>query len=288
MCWHRQLTGETLLDQAEYDQSSIQESMKTVTLDTGHQVRILDQGAGEPIIFIPMMTELNFVYAPQIEEFSTDHRVILYEPHLSWESHVGIRDRAREVITIMNGLGMTSAHIVAWSDAGAAAYHLAKTWPERCRSVVFLGLADRYRFSQPLQFFTRILSILPVERLVPPSILARILARYLGGPQIEPSWVARRAVEMPHLPRLFKHSILPNLHEHRPRAGEVKTTCLLIFGDCDALVSLQQATRMARLLPKAGNLVVIPGGEHFLGYVNSDQVNRIMREFYSSPDLQIA
>jgi 3-oxoadipate enol-lactonase len=270
----------TLLEQANADQNAIEQRMRAVTLEDKSVVRVLDGGQGEAIIFLPMITELNFVYARQLDEFEIDHRIILYEPRLSRQSHFGIAARANEVLTLMNALGLESAHIVAWSDTGSAAYYLARHWPKRCRSVVFMGLADRYKFPQPLHFLTNMLAILPVEALVPSWMLARILARYLGGPRVNPTWVARRAVKVPQLSRLFKNSILPNLIEHRPTSGEIRdVACLVICGNNDALVSVDQARRMADLLPGA-EAKIIPGGEHFLGYVNAEAVNAIMREFY--------
>lgn len=275
----------TLLEQANTDQESIAQQMQPIALEDNTTLKVLDSGNGEVIIFLPMVAELGFVYAPQIEEFRIDHRVILYEPRLSWQSHFGIAARAGEVIALMNRLDLKRAHIVAWSDTGSAAYYLAKHSPERCQSIVFLGLADRYRFPQPLQFFTRMLARIPVEGLVPSWILAWILAKYLGGPRVNRLWVARRAAKVPHLSRLFKHSILPNLIEHQPIANEIKNVpCLVICGDNDALVSVEQASRMAKLLSNTSEVAVITGGEHFLSYVNASSVNKIMREFYFSLD----
>jgi pimeloyl-ACP methyl ester carboxylesterase len=272
-----------LREQAEVDQKAVEQQMRAVSLKDRSVLKVLDSGRGEPIIFLPMASELNFVYARQLREFEVDYRVILYEPRLSRRSHFGVADRAGEALALMDGLELESAHIVAWSDAGAGAYYLAKHWPKRCRSVVFFGLADRYKFPQPLQFLTMALASLPVAGLVPAWLLARILARYVGGPQLKSSWVAQRAAQVHQLPRLFKHSVLPQLIEHQPVAGEIKdVSCLAICGDNDALVSVEQARRMAKLLSNGREAVIIPGGEHFLGYVNYEAVNNSMREFYSS------
>jgi pimeloyl-ACP methyl ester carboxylesterase len=269
--------------QADMDQRTVERQMREVSLKDQSKLRVLDSGWGEPIIFLPMASELNFVYARQLEEFKPDHRVILYEPRLSRKSYFGVADRAREVLDLMDALGLERAHIVAWSDAGAGAYYLAKNFPDRCQSVVFLGLADRYRFPQPLQFLTRMLAHLPIEGTVPGWLFARILAKNLGGPQLKPEWVAERAAKVPQLPRLFKHSVLPQLIEHQPIAGEVKDVpCLQICGDNDVLVSVEQARRMAKLISNSREAVIVPEGEHFLGYVNYEAVNCAMREFYSS------
>lgn len=274
-------------EQGDADQRAVEQQMREVTLKDQSKLNVLDSGLGEPIIFLPMIDQMNFVYARQLEEFKVDHRVILYEPRLSRTKHFGVADRAREAVDLMDALGIKNAHIVAWSDAGAGAYYLAKTWPERCRSVVFLGLADRYRFPQPIQFLTRMLAYLPLEYTTPSWLLARILSQNLGGPQLKPEWVAQRAAKVPQLGRLFKHSVLPQLIEHQPVAGEVKDVpCLQICGDDDPLVTVEQARRMASLPVNSREAVIIPGGEHFLGYVNYEPVYKAMREFYSSLAVQ--
>jgi pimeloyl-ACP methyl ester carboxylesterase len=198
-------------EQGDADQRAVEQQMREVTLKDQSKLNVLDSGQGEPIIFLPMIDQMNFVYARQLEEFKVDHRVLLYEPRLSRTKHFGVADRAREAVDLMDALGIKNAHIVAWSDAGAGAYYMAKTWPERCRSVVFLGLADSYRFPQPIQFLTRMLAYLPLEYTTPSWLLARILSQNLGGPQLKREWVAQRAAKVPQLGRLFKHSVLPQV-----------------------------------------------------------------------------
>jgi pimeloyl-ACP methyl ester carboxylesterase len=278
---HSQI-DDAMVVQARLDQQRIEQTMTPLAVPECSPIRLYDAGAGEPIVFLPMVQELNFVYARQLAEFASDYRVLLYEPRLSRRSRVGITDRAAEVLVVMDTLGLPAAHLVAWSDTGSAAYVFAKQWPERCRSVVFLGLADRYRFPQPLQTLMGVLAHLPVEGLIPTFILAHILGHYLGGRQVKPAWVAEGAGQIPQLPHLFKHSILSNLMEHRPRAGEVNVPSLVLCGTDDALVTVAQVQRMARLLPKAAEAVIVPGGEHFLPYANAAEVNRSMRDFFQS------
>lgn len=271
----------SFLEQAAADREYVSQDMQELDVGKAKALKVLIQGEGDPIIFIPMITELNFLYVPQLEAFSSAYRVILYEPHLSCDFHVGIIDRAKETIALMDALRLESAHIVSWSDAGAAAYQLAKTWPERCKSVIFLGLPDKYILKQPTGFLMKILGKLPIEKLVPSRLLAHFLARFMKGPQVRHSWVVQAAMEVPKLSRLFKHSCLPNMLEHNPSAGEVKVPSVVISGDSDPVVSCEKAHRMARMLSENQNAVIIPEGEHLLGYVNSVEVNQAMHEFYS-------
>lgn len=278
--WTRQLTKGTLLEQVDIDQESITQSMQLVNLEDGSAIKVFDKGKGEPIIFVPTVPELHFVYAPQIEEFSRDHRVILYDPRLSRESFVRVSDRSNEIILLMKALGLNKAHIVAWSDAGSVAYLFAKESPDKCKSAIFLGLADKYVYPEPLHALSRLLLNFPIENSVPSSMIASILAKYLGGTEIKPEWIKHRASAIPQLPRYFKYSILPCMADHQPSTGEVNISCSVICGDNDALVSVLQAQRMAKMLTQAGEAVIIPGGEHLLSYANAKAVNLAMRDYY--------
>lgn len=272
------------MEQADADQQSIEMSMKPLRLESGDCVSVVSVGAGTPVICVPMIRELNFVYAPQLETLSQQHRVIAYEPTLSRSAHVSVDDRAQEICELLNALGLEQAHLLAWSDAGAPAYQFAKRWPERTGALAFLGLADRYRFPQPLQAGVRLLAKIPVEKVIPRFALAAILSWYLGGPEAKRRWVYARARQIHQLPRLFKHSVLPNLLEHLPVADEIASPAIVVYGDRDALVTVGQARRMAALIGEAAEMRLIPGGEHFLGYIHAHEVNETLVDFYSRWD----
>lgn len=80
--------------------------MHEIRLADGSARRVLDVGAGEDaVVFMPMITELNFVYAAQIADLQRDHRVVLYEPRLSAVTRVGLEDRAGEAAAVLAALG---------------------------------------------------------------------------------------------------------------------------------------------------------------------------------------
>jgi pimeloyl-ACP methyl ester carboxylesterase len=280
--WTRPATSGSLLTRAIEDQQAISAAMESVELADGGSLRVLDCGRGDAILLMPMVSELNFVYAPQIAELQADHRVVLYEPRLSPSTRVGIADRAEEALALLATLGISSAHVIVWGDTGSAAYHLARHHPTACRSLVFIGLADRYHFPWPYGPLLSMLEHLPMERVASPRVFATLLGRLVGGTQIRPEWITQRAAEIPRLTALFKQSIQPNLTEHRPRHGEVLAPSLVIGGDNDRIVSVAQARRMAELLPNAGPAVIVDGGEHFVNYVDEATVNEEIRRFFAA------
>ncbi|MDW6065099.1 alpha/beta hydrolase [Streptomyces sp. FXJ1.4098] len=270
--------------EAVSDREALKRLMRPLHLSDGSQVPCARIGSGTPVICLPMVAETNFVYARQIQALACDHEFIVYEPRLSRTSRVAVADRAEEVQLVLDALEIDSAHVYAWSDTGSAAYHLAKSRPDRCRSLCLVGLADRYTFPAPVRYLANVAYRNPGERLIPPLLLNLLLGYYLSGERTPAGWVRREARAIPGFLRLFKHSVLPNLIEHRPVEGEIAVPTLALCGDRDRLLTVDQARRMAGLIGPHCDFKVVPGGEHFLPYATPEPVNSALRDFYASLD----
>jgi pimeloyl-ACP methyl ester carboxylesterase len=278
------LRAADITQEALADREDLKRRMRPLRLPDGSQVPCARIGSGTPVICLPMVAETNFVYARQIQALSCDHEFIVYEPRLSRTSRVAVADRAEEVQLVLDALEIDSAHVYAWSDTGSAAYHFAKARPDRCRSLCLIGLADRYAFPAPLQYLANVAYRNPGERLIPPLLLNLLLGYYLSGERTPAGWVRREARAIPRFLRLFKHSVLPNLIEHRPVADEITVRTLAFCGDRDRLLTVDQARRMARLIGPHCDFTAVPGGEHFLPYATPEPVNSALRDFYASLD----
>ncbi|QBS39066.1 hypothetical protein DMB37_02015 [Nocardia sp. CS682] len=143
-------------------------------------------------------------------------------------------------------------------------------------------LPDRYRLRPPpMQAITTLLYRSPLERVVPPAVVRLLLGHYLGGPGASPSLLRRRAKDVPQFPQLFKHSMLPMFFEHQPAPDELRCPALVLTGDRSRIVAVDEARRMAELIGPQAQFRLVPGGEHFLGYIAADQVDRELRDFYA-------
>lgn len=285
MNWTRQIV-ENLEDQARVDLEALNREMEPISLEGLGEMNVFQAGPkdGPAMIFLPMVSEQNFVYAPQVAEFSDRYRTIVFQPLLRRDSRYSVEDRALEVLKLADALEIPAVNLVAWSDTGSPAYYFARHWPDRCQSAVFLNLSDRYRFPFFTQMLVNFAERLPVERILPDWMLAKLLSKYLGGERISKSFVATNAAKIDRLAYLFKFSILPNLTEHLPLASDnVRVPSVVIVGDNGALVSVEEAQRMADILNC--ECKIVRGGEHFLPYANADEVNREIETFYSTQSL---
>jgi pimeloyl-ACP methyl ester carboxylesterase len=253
--------------------------MRAVALSDGSERRVLRAGSGPAVVFVPMLAEMNFVYAPQLRALRTSYTTVLYEPLLELTRVNHVAARAEELDAVLDAMDLDAAHIVAWSDAGAGAYEFARTRPERCLSFTAISLADAYQFPWLVSRLMTLLRTVAIEGLVPPSISASFIAYYIGGPLVRPWWFWKEAKQIAELTRILKYNLLPNLLEHSPREFEVRCPAMVIWGEGDRLVSRAQARRMADILRSDGGLRVVPKGEHFPLVLSAPIVCGALREF---------
>ena len=266
----------------ERDRAALKRATRSYRTRDGRELRIARLGSGTPVLCVPSVPEVDFVYMPQIEHLAQRHEVAIYEPQLSRSRRVGLAERQAELEAVIDALGGGPVHLLAWSDAGSYASRAVRNRPEVFRSLALLGLPDKYVLARPLQAYAELLYRRPIERTVPGFVVSALLARYLGGPKFSRRWVFGEAQRIERSPEYLKHSILPMILDHQADDVPVRVPSVLIGGDHDALVPVDRMRRMTALLGPKVPFVEIPGGEHMLGYVSRQPVNDALDRFYAS------
>ncbi|MBX9827300.1 MAG: alpha/beta hydrolase [Xanthobacteraceae bacterium] len=256
------------VEQARIDNLYLNAAMRQQRCDDGHVRRIAVFGAGSPVIFVPMICELAFVYAPQMAVLQAQFKTILYEPRIRHDSSLHVEERVAELMVVMRTVGVASAHIVAWSDTGAVAYRLASEHPDCCLSVSFLTVPDRYRLPLPIHFGMQVLRKWPLPRLLPAFLLRQLLAYFMSGPTVRYREVVELARSVPDLSRVFVYSCLPNMMEHMPTARPLHVPAMVVYGDRDPVVRPAQAQALASLMGPRAKSWFVAEGEHLLPWSN--------------------
>ncbi len=101
---------------------------------------VIDIGKGEPLVFVPILEHLEFVYARSIREFSSSRRVMLYRRQETRTSRrITLSERAEELRRVLDSLGVDRADFVAHGDAAMVLFEFATRYPQRCRSLVIIA-----------------------------------------------------------------------------------------------------------------------------------------------------
>jgi pimeloyl-ACP methyl ester carboxylesterase len=268
----------------------------------GGDLPLIDLGAGDPLVFMPIHEHLEFVYARQIQAFSASRRVILYRRYESRTRFVSMADRVDELCRVLDYLGIACTDFVAHGDAAMVLFEFALRYPERCRSLVIVALGADYRIApHPFIWLLHELFLrLPVEGLVPASLLRRIVLRYIthfelpGRAQghaptqeVSPTLteIPRTLIEdqfrkIVRWPAVYRYSVLPVIHSFDIRAHLAALTMpiLLINRWDDALSPEAQTAWMAQQLPNCTYHVVAGRGRFFL-YSEAEHVTPLIETF---------
>ena len=266
----------------------------------GVDLPLIDLGVGDPLVFVPILEHLEFVYACQIRTFSQSQRVILYRRHESRTRFVGLAERAEELRQVLDALQIASADFVGHGDAAMVLFEFALRYPERCRSLVIVAQAADYRIApHPLIWLLHEIFLrLPIERLVPASWLRRIVIHYIthAGPPSLSQDIIPNMTELPRefieeqfhkialWPAVYRYSVLPVIHYFDIRASLAALTMpiLLINRQDDALSPEAKTCWLAQHLPQCVGYHVIPGRERFFLYSEAELVTPLIEAFLAA------
>jgi len=253
---------------------------------------VIDIGQGEPLVFVPILEHLEFVYARQIRAFSETRRVILYRRHEARTHPVGLVERAEELRQVLDSFGLQAVDMVAHGDAAMVLFEFATRYPQRCRSLVIIAQGADYEIA-PHPFiwllheaFVR----LPIESFVPAWFLRRLVVNYIMAtrdvsarsiPSLPRHLVEEQFRKIRLWPFVYKFSELPVIHYYdmRERLAALTMPILLINRLDDVLSPESKTYWLSTQLPNCAGYHLLPGGERFFMYSQAEVVNKIIEQF---------
>lgn len=278
----------------EYIESLLRHST-TGNLD----LQLIDIGEGEPLVFVPILEHLEFVYARQIRAFSSIRRVVTYRRQESRTRMVGLVERAEELKRVLDSLGLEQADFVGHGDGAMVLFEFAIRYPHRCRSLIIIAQGADYRIA-PHPFIWLLHEVflrLPVEYFLPASFLRRLVINYIVSNH--PASPTGEAISIRILPRhlieeqfrkialwpfVYKFSVLPIIHNFdiQKRLASLTMPILLINRANDALSPEPKTHWLAENLPNCAGYHVVSGAERFFMYSEAETVNQLIRQFLVS------
>ena len=274
---------------------------------------LIDIGEGEPLVFVPILEHLEWIYARQVQAFSRSRRVILYRRREIRQRFVGLAERAGELLDVLDSLGLQQVDLVGHGDAAMVLFEFAIQYPRRCRSLTIIAQAADYQIApHPFIWLLHELFLrLPAERFLPAWFLRRIVINYImasraareeargdeGGrrlrrpgvrnvlqpspPQLPRHLIEEQFAKIARWPAVYKFSVLPIIHHFDIRQLlHGLTMPVLLINRADDALSPEAKTRwLAQHLPVCAGYHVIEGGERFFMYAQAEEVNTLMQAF---------
>jgi len=258
---------------------------------------LIDIGQGMPLVFVPILEHLEFVYARQVRSLSQARRVVLYRRRETRQPPaISLQERAEELREVLDSLYIDRADLAGHGDAAMVLLTFALRYPQRCRSLIIISQGADYQISpHPLIWLLHELLLrLPIEGIVPTSLLQRTVINYITSCAKEnttaPALPRRLIEEQFHKiqlwPLVYKYSILPVIHtfDIRKQLAALSTPVLLINRADDALAPEAKTAWMAQQLPDCRAYHVVPGRERFFLYSQAEVVTPLLHHFLEQVD----
>jgi pimeloyl-ACP methyl ester carboxylesterase len=194
-----------------------------------------------------------------------------------------IRDMADDAAAVLDAAGAGPAAVFGISMGGMIAQELTIRYPERVRSLVLGATFGSHRRSRkPSPSVARDLFLVgfmarrgrPLARLLVSddfmSVNEERLQRWMAGLSHTRRSIARRQL------------LAIALHEAEEGLGRLRTPTLVISGDRDRLVPVENSRRLARIIPRA-RLVELPGAGHAFPFERPVETIRAVTEHCLPP-----
>lgn len=248
-------------------------SSRTVDVD-GQSTRLVDVGAGEPVVVLHGWGGRVESMAPVIACLSSARRVLALDLPGFGESHAPLNawataDYAAFVRAVLDSAGVTHADFVGHSFGAKTSLYLAATSPSVVGRLVLAGSSGlrtppslKARVKRGVSRAGRVAGRLgPPGRAVKAALYRRIASEdYRNAGPLLPTFV-----------KVVNEDLAPLL----PR---VAASTLLVWGTADDAAPVAHARTMERAIPDAG-LVLFEGAGHFAYLDEPDRFCRIVRNF---------
>lgn len=248
-------------------------------------------GHGEALILIPGFASGAWTWFRQIEELSKDFRVITFDPRGIGKStlpsksgeNLSMKTFVEDVLGLLDFLKIEKTHILGASFGGFVAQEFALQFPERLNCLILActtagGAGHVKPDVEALRSFAPDAALSlgeHIRRFLRPAFTDEFNR---GHPeQVEQICRMRETNDVAKAVYLAQLHAALNL-ELEDRIGAIKAQTLVITGDKDLVVPMENSVNLASKLPNA-TLQIVENGSHLFFIENAGEFNRAISKF---------
>lgn len=258
--------------------------MTTTVLPSGQTLSYVDHGGDGPaVVLLHAFLMDTDMFAPQVRDLGDVLRLVAVderghggtpadEPFDYW-------DVARDVLALLDELGIEQAAVVGTSQGGFVGMRMALLAPDRVRALALLGTSAAEQDPAIAEAY-RGLGEAWVQNGPVEPLLDTIATICLGAMDAE-DWRAKWR-QVPGERVLRTITTLVDRESLVDRLGEITCPVLVLHGSADGAYPPEHAQQIVDLVPGARPLVLVDGGAHFLSLTDADAVDPALREFLTS------
>lgn len=256
--------------------------VQTLSLPTGATVALDDsRGGGTVILFSHGYMMNRSMFAPQLDHFASRWRCIAWDARAHgdtiWEGPFDYWDSARDMLAMMDALGLEKVIHVGMSQGGLVGMRAALLAPERFHGLVQLSTQVGEAPKSDDDSFPRHIGDW-IANGPDPEKLA-FLSGFILGPGVDHShwhdaWSRVTKAQVRDATGALA-SIDPLFH----RLHEVTMPVAVIHGLADLATSHELGLLTAQGVPDPRVVTLVPGGPHAVNLSNPRRVNRAIEDF---------
>ena len=245
-----------------------------------------EKGSGPPLLLVPGLGGGGAWWHHQVEAFSPHFRVIIHDHRGAGQStHSMIRysvdQMASDVIKLMDGLDIETAHYAGHSTGGAIGQTIAQDHPDRLLSLVLSATwpgSDGY-FRRCFELRKEILENLGMESYSRASMLGLMPPWWTSenDASLDEQILARSGKE-PRAEIVASRIDAIMAFDRRAGLGDITLPTLVICAQDDTVTPIHQSDELARSIPGA-EFVKLERGGHFSPTILPEQFNKPVLEF---------
>ena len=258
------------------------------------------RGEGDPLILIPGFASGAWTWYRQIEDLSKDFRLITFDPRGIGKSgtkkendlqNLSMETFVEDIAGLLDSLKIEKGHILGVSFGGFVAQEFALRFPERLGKLILActssgGAGHVKPDIEILRSFTP-----------DPSLPLGERTRKFFRPAFTEEFHAAHADEVEKVCRLREENEVAEAaysaqlqaafsFDAENKIAAIKHETLVVTGDRDNLVPMQNSINLAQKLPNAV-LKIIRNGSHMIFVENAGEFNKIVSQFVLSPSSSV-
>jgi pimeloyl-ACP methyl ester carboxylesterase len=261
--------------------------MPQLTL-AGAQLHYEVRGEGEPLVLIPGFAAGAWIWFKQVGALSAHFQVITFDPCGIGQSDCSgalpdMRVLADYVARLLRGLGIARTHILGASFGGFVAQEFALAYPDMTRTLTLCCTSFGGPNHVPPSTET-LMALTSTDGFNTESRVRRNLM-----PAFSPEVARDHSTKVEQTVKLrmanlvseeaYRAQLMAALgFNAEAELPAIKSPTLIISGDADAIVPVQNSRNLAANIPHA-QLRIITGGSHLFFIERPQEFNRIIIEF---------
>lgn len=245
-------------------------------------------GDGEPLVLIPGFAAGAWIWSRHVAPLATKFRVITFDPRgigkSSFESEQStMRLMADDTAALLHALGIERAHILGVSFGGFVAQEFALAYPGATRtlSLCCTSFGGPRHVAPSMETLTEVLSTdgFNTEARIRRNLLPAFSPNFVRDHPDEVEEVIKLRLANPVVEEAYRAQLKAGIgFDAESRVGAIKAATLVLSGDADAIVPVQNSRNLAEQIPGA-RLSLVAGGSHLFFMEQSDEFIRIVFEF---------